>query len=163
MTHTAQQQGNGVIIVSFLVAYILTIVPLPDWLREARPDWAALILIYWCMALPQRVGVGVGWLVGLGQDALQSTLLGQHALGYTIIAYLTIKLHQRIRIFPLWQQALSVLVLLLLTRIILFWINGLVGRPATTPTIWLAAITGTLLWPWVFLIMREFRRSHHIR
>ena len=115
---TRKHEGGLTIVISFLIAYVLVVFPLPDWAELARPQWAALILIYWCMAVPDRVSVGVGWTVGLFQDALQSSLLGEHALSYAIVAFLTVKLHQRIRIYPLSQQALSVLVLLLLARMI---------------------------------------------
>jgi|SRR5690625_1260480 len=156
-------QGGWVIIASFALALILTVVPLPDWLSAGRPQWVALVLIYWCMALPNRVGVGVGFLVGLIQDALLGSLLGQHALTFALLAFLTIKLHQRIRVFPLWQQAISVLVLLLLTQLVIFWINGFVGRSPVSWTYWLTAVVGTLLWPWIFGLMREIRRSFRVQ
>ncbi len=156
-------QGGGIIIASFLVAYVLTILPLPSWLQQGWPDWVALVLVYWCIAIPQRVGVGVGWLVGLMQDAVQSALLGQHALAYALLAYLSLKLHQLVRVFPLWQQALSVMVLLLLTRLVVLWTNSFVGRPLAAMDYWLGALVGALLWPLVFLIMRELRRSFQVR
>ncbi|RFA31284.1 rod shape-determining protein MreD [Alkalilimnicola ehrlichii] len=156
-------QGGWTITASFVIALMLTVVPLPEWAAAARPQWVALVLIYWCMALPQRVGVGIGFIVGFMQDALLGSLLGQHALAFALLAFLTMKLHQRIRVFPLWQQALTVLVLLLLTQLILFWINGLVGRSPTSWTYWLAPFTGTVLWPWVFVLMRELRRNFNVR
>jgi rod shape-determining protein MreD len=163
MSNGARRRGGWVILVSFLIGYILTVMPLPDWLHRARPEWIALLLIYWCMALPERVGVFSAWLAGMFQDALQFSLLGQHALAYTLLAFLTVKLHQRIRLFPLWQQALVVLVLLMLTQLIITWINGFIGRPAGDWTHWLTVLTGTLLWPAVFLALRELRRSFDVR
>lgn len=163
MKTQAQHQGGWLIIASFVVGYVLTVLPLPDALAEARPDWPALVLIYWCMAVPQRVGVGVGWLVGLFQDALQVGLLGQHALAYAVLAFLTIKLHQRMRVFPIWQQSMSVMVLLLLNQLILLWLNGFAGRPSAGWTYWLAALVGTLLWPAVFVVMRELRHGFSVR
>ena len=160
---TQKHEGGWVIIASFIIAYALIVFPLPDWAELARPQWAALILIYWCMAMPDRVSVGVGWTAGLFQDALQSSLLGEHALAYAVIAFLTVKLHQRIRIYPLTQQALSVLVLLLLARLIQLWINGFVGRPPVDWQYWLPSIIGTLLWPWVFIVMRDMRRRFGVR
>lgn len=159
MNRPKSRQGGWLLIASFALAYLLTLVPLPEVLERARPEWVALVLIYWCMAVPERVGVGTGWLVGLIQDALQSTLLGQHALTYAVLAYLTLKLHQRIRVYPVWQQAISVMALLLLAQMILLWVNGVIGRPSLGWENWLAALTGTLLWPVLFVAMREFRRS----
>jgi rod shape-determining protein MreD len=158
-----QHQGGWLIVASFLLAYVLTILPLPEGLTQARPDWVALVLVYWCFALPERVGVTIGWLAGLMQDAVQSSLLGQHALAYTVLAYLTLKLHQRVRVFPLWQQALSVMLLLLLTRLLILWSNGFVGRPLPVMDYWLGALAGAALWPVVFFLMRELRHSFNVR
>jgi rod shape-determining protein MreD len=156
------RQGGWGIVASFLLAFLLTVLPLPDQFQNARPEWVALVLIYWCMATPERVGPSVGWLVGLAQDALQGALLGQHALAYALLAYLTIKLHQRMRVFPIWQQALSVMVLLLLSRLVLLWVSGLIGRPPADWQYWMAALTGSLIWPLVFVVMREMRRAARV-
>ena len=80
MALTTRSQGGLTIALSFFVALILTIIPLPDWMASFRPEWVALTLIYWSMALPQRVGVGIGWGLGLALDVLKGALLGQHAL-----------------------------------------------------------------------------------
>lgn len=159
----ARHQGGWLIVASFLLAYVLTILPMPVWLAQTRPDWVALVLVYWCFALPQRVGVGIGWLSGLLQDAVQSSLLGQHALAYAVLAYLTLKLHQRVRVFPLWQQALSVMLLLLLIRLVVLWSNSFVGRPLPVVDYWLGALAGAALWPAVFFLMRELRRGFNVR
>lgn len=163
MRSVAAHQGGWVILASFLLAYVLTILPLPEWLEIARPDWVALVLVYWCIAVPQRVGVGVGWFAGLLQDAVQNSLLGQHALAYAVLAFLTLKLHQRVRVFPLWQQALSVMLLLLLTRLLELWANSMIGRSLTGMDYWLGALIGALLWPIVFVLMRELRRGFDVR
>ena len=162
MTET-RHQGGWFIVASFLLAYVLTIVPLPPWLTYARPDWVALVLVYWCFALPERVGVGVGWLCGLLQDVLQSSLLGQHALAYALLAFLTLKLHQQVRVFPLWQQALSVMLLLLAVRLLVLWSNSFVGRPLPVTSYWLGALTGAVLWRAVFFLMRELRHRFGVR
>ena len=77
-----RQEGGGgwIIVTSFLAALALTVLPLPDWVALIRPEWVALVLIYWCMALPGRVGVGFAWITGLLLDVLRAGLLGQHAL-----------------------------------------------------------------------------------
>lgn len=133
------------------------------WAKSLRPEWTALILIYWCMALPQRVGVTVAWTVGLLQDVLQGFLLGSHALAFGIAAFLTLKLHQRIRVFPLWQQALSTLLLLLVIQLILLWVRGLSGHPDADWQYWLPALTGTALWPPLFLGLRAIRRRFQVQ
>lgn len=162
MTTTPRRRGTWMIVTSFILAFMLTLVPLPEWARAFRPEWCALVLIYWCMALPHRVGVGTAWLVGLLLDVMTGTLLGQHALGLSVIAYLTLLLHQRIRVFPVRQQALTVLVMLLLYQLLLLWVRGVTGHPPSSWTYWTASLSSTVLWPWVFILLREARRRYKV-
>lgn len=157
-----RHNGGWVIVLSFLAAMTLSILPLPEWARPFRPDWVALVLLYWCMALPQRVGVGTAWGIGLLMDALTTSLLGQHALGFALAVYLALRFHQQIRVFPLWQQALSVLVLLSIKQLPLLWVAGILGRPIHGLTVWLPPLMGTILWPWIFVILRDVRRRFHV-
>jgi len=156
------RQGTGMIILTMLASLLLTILPLPDAVEALRPPWYALVLIYWCFALPERVGVGTGWLLGLMVDSLTGCLLGQHALALSLIAYLSITLHRRVRIFPLWQQSLTVLVLLSVERLLSLWINGAIGRPTPPLEYWVPALVGMFLWPWVFVILRDLRRRFRV-
>ncbi|PWG65237.1 rod shape-determining protein MreD [Sediminicurvatus halobius] len=157
------RQGGWVIVASLFLALVLTVVPLPTAAEQLRPEWTALVLIYWSLALPQRVGVGVSWLVGILQDVLQGTLLGAHALAFALVAFLTMKLYQRIRVFPLWQQALTVLMLLLTVQLVLLWIRGLTGQPGADWAYWLPAVAGTVAWPVVFVLLRELRRFFQVQ
>lgn len=151
-----------VILVSLLIGMMLSIFPLPEWAEAFRPEWVLLILVYWCMALPNRVGVGLSWTMGLLIDVAQGSLLGQHALGYAVIAFLVIESHQRVRIFPVWQQALVLLTLLLLQQFLMTWIDGMIGQAPNTLQIFAPALVGMLLWPWVFVILRHARRSYRV-
>lgn len=157
-----RHHGGWVIAASFIVAFMLTILPLPAWADPFRPEWVAMVLIYWCMALPQRVGVGIGWTVGLLLDVLKGALLGQYAIGMTVTAYLALKLHQRIRVHPLWQQALSVLLLVALNQLLVLWVYGISGHPARSWLYWLPSLTSMLLWPWMFIILRDLRRRFRV-
>lgn len=151
-----------IIALSFLAALALTVVPLPDWLAPMRPEWTLLVLIYWCMALPERIGVGIGWIAGLLMDVLRAGLLGQHAMTLAIVAYLTLQLYQRLRVFPLWQQAFSVMVLVTLHQTLQAWVLGITGPP---PSLWqwlLPIVSSTLLWPPLFLILRAMRRYYGV-
>jgi rod shape-determining protein MreD len=151
-----------VILLSLLVGMMLTIFPLPEWAEPFRPEWVLLILVYWCMALPNRVGVGLSWTMGLLIDVAQGSLLGQHALGYAVIAFLVIEAHQRVRVFPLWQQALVLLTLLLLQQFLMTWIDGMIGQAPETVQVFAPALVGMLLWPWIFVILRHARRSYRV-
>lgn len=162
MTTLARHHGGGIIALTFIAAMMLTILPLPDWARIARPDWVALVLIYWCMALPQRVGVGVAWVVGIFMDALTGTLIGEHALTLTVVAFITLKLHQRIRLYPVWQQSITVLILLALNQLLTLWVNGIMGRPTQSWLYWTSSLLGMMLWPLVFSVLRSLRRRYTV-
>jgi len=151
-----------VIAATIIAAWALEIMPLPSWLALFRPEWPAMVLIYWCLALPQRVGIGIGWSVGLVVDVLRGALLGQHAMGYAVMAYLAVKLHRRIRIFPLWQQALTVMVFITLHMLLVLWVLGMIGQSRGMLTYWLPAISSAALWPWMFSGLRGVRRRFHV-
>jgi rod shape-determining protein MreD len=147
---------------TILVALLLTVLPLPTWAQMFRPQWYTLVLIYWTLALPERVGVGVGWLVGIILDVLTGTLLGQHALSLALIAFITYQMHQRVRLFPLWQQSLTVLALLLIERLVSMWVMGAVSQPPPTLLYWAPPLVGMFLWPWVYIILRDLRRKFQV-
>jgi rod shape-determining protein MreD len=157
-----RHHGGGAIVFTFLLALVLTILPLPEWARLLRPDWVGLVLIYWCMALPERVGVVSGWLAGLLVDLLTGTILGQHALALTVVAWTTIRFHQRMRLFPMLQQAATVLVLLILHQLLVLWISRFTGRPGAAWYFWAPSFTGMLFWPLVFSLLRGVRRSFRV-
>jgi len=159
---TPYRRGGWVIFASFAVALMLTMLPLPDWAAYWRPEWATMVLIYWCMALPDRVGVGIGWLVGLFLDVIHGAVLGQYALALALIAYFTLNLHQRMRIYTLVQQSLIVLVLVLLQQLLITWIKGFLGQSADSFAHWLPALTSMLLWSWMFIILRDLRRHFRV-
>jgi len=154
--------GGNIILLSFIAAFILSMVPLPQMLQTVRPEFVLIVLIYWCIALPNRIGVGYGWIAGLIFDVSTDALLGQHALTFALIAYLAIKLHQRIRVFPIWQQALTIFVLMMLQGTITLWIKGMLGDAPSLWSFMLPAISTALFWPVAYLLMRQIRRYYQI-
>lgn len=97
--------GLWVVVLSFLVAYLLAVIPFPEWAMNYRPEWVPMVLIYWVMALPYRIGIGSAWFVGIILDVLEGSILGLNALSLVIIAYVTLSLHQRLRMFSSLQQS----------------------------------------------------------
>lgn len=155
-----KHQGGWVIVFSFVIAMMLMAMPLPEWAICWRPSWVAIVLIYWCMALPDRVGIGIGWVLGLLLDVQQGTVLGQNALGLAIIAYITLISFQRMRMYPLTQQAVLVCLYLLLYELISLWIRSIMGAPPDNWTYWMPAFSSMLLWPWLFIVLRDLRRKY---
>jgi len=155
-------QGRLVIVVTLCVAMLLTILPMPEWARAFRPQWVTLVLLYWVIALPHLVGVGSAFVVGIVLDALTGTLLGQHALGLSVVAFIAIQLHQRIRVFPFWQQSLGILVLLVIEQLLGLWVNGATRGETPELIYWAIPPIGALLWPWIFVTLRKIRRHFKV-
>ncbi|MBI3897389.1 MAG: rod shape-determining protein MreD [Gammaproteobacteria bacterium] len=155
-------RGRLILFGTFAVAILLNILPGPAWAEPFIPDWVALVLIYWCMAAPQRISVGTGWALGLFLDVLYGALLGQHALAKAVIAFITVRLHPQLRMFPRWQQAVSVLVLLAINQLLVLWIRGAIGTDPGTVFYWTPSVVGMLIWPWLFVILRDLRRRGRV-
>jgi rod shape-determining protein MreD len=147
---------------SFLVAVVLAILPLPQWAEPFRPDWVGLVLIYWCIAAPERISVGTGFWVGIVLDTLYGSILGLHALAKSLTAFIAVKTHLKMRMFPRWQQAVAVCVLLLLNQLLVLWIRGMLGKAPSTFSYWTPSIVGMVVWPWLFVILRDVRRRFRV-
>jgi rod shape-determining protein MreD len=154
--------GGWIIFISLLIAFLLTALPLPDWANHWRPAWVAMVLIYWCMALPNRVGIGIAWCLGLLLDVQQGSLLGQNAMGLALIAYFIIQIHKRFRLFPLVQQSSLICFIIIFYLLIASWINGIMGIPPKSWVYWMPAFSSMVLWPWLFVILRDARRKYHV-
>lgn len=152
-------RGGLFVVSTFVVALFLSIVPMPSWANEYRPQWVTLILIYWCLMRPTVIGVFSGFLLGITQDLVAGALLGENALSLSVVAYLAGELHRRIRAFPLWQQAVAVWLLLLIERLLSLWVLGATGQPTPTLAYWLPTLIGLLLWPWLSLLLDRLRLS----
>lgn len=136
-------------------ALTLTILPLPNWAAAYRPQWAALVLIFWCLARPQQVGVFWAFGIGLLQDVVSGAVLGENALTLAVVAFLAVELHARILPFPPWQQTLSVWLLLVVERLLSLWILGATGQPTPTLGYWLPTFVSAMLWPAVSALLRK--------
>lgn len=141
-----------------VIALILSVVPLPHWMDVARPYLLLLLVIYWSLSAPRIAGLTFAWLCGMAIDVLKGTTLGQHALAFLLVSFLTHKFQLRMRIFPLSQQTLTVLLLLLLYEFVVFWTDGIIGYPVTAWTRWIPVFTSTLLWPVVVGILDTWNR-----
>ncbi len=144
-------------LVTSFVALILSVLPLPGWLEIARPAFLVLTVLYWSIAAPRAGGLLLGFAAGLALDVFQGAVLGQHALALTVITYIAVREHQKIRSKPAFQQALIVFGALIVYEFIVFAIDGWSGHPLTSPLRWVHTVSGAILWP---LATAVLERSH---
>lgn len=148
-----------VVVPTMLLALMLVMLPLPEWVQGYRPDWLTLVLIYWVMAMPERLGIVFAWIFGLLLDVTQGAILGQHAIGLVLVAFFVQLQYQRLRVFSLLQQALVVFILLVFKQLIVLWISGIVGQaPEDIASYFIPSVVGALIWPWLFVMLRDIRR-----
>jgi rod shape-determining protein MreD len=134
-------------ILSVVFALILSVLPLPHWMAVGRPDFLVIVVLYWSIMSPRVGGLLLAFLAGIALDAFKGVVLGQHALALTLCVAIAIKMHLRIRVFPILHQSLTVFMLLVIYQFVLYWIDGASGHPVTTAWRWLPAFTGAALWP----------------
>ncbi|MFC6669504.1 rod shape-determining protein MreD [Marinobacterium aestuariivivens] len=158
----ARPGGILIIVGTFLVGLVLSQLPLPGVFEWGRPEWVPMILIYWVLALPHRVGLGMAWMMGLSLDLLKGSTLGLNALALTLIAFLTLLIHQRLRMFPLWKQALMVMVLVGINQLTFHWMQSIAGNPRDSFMFMLPSLVSALVWPWIFVLLRSIRRTFRV-
>ena len=138
--------ANRAFIAFTLVAAFL--LNLPPWGRiDWMPDFLALVLVFWNIHQPRKVGIGIAFMFGLLMDVHESGLLGEHALAYSLLSYGAIALHRRVPWFGSIGRTLHVLPLFLLAQIVTVIVRIAVGSGAPDASYFLASATTALLWP----------------
>lgn len=143
---------------SLAVALLLSVAPMPNFTEIGRPLWLAMFLTFWVLMVPQRVGMLTAWFCGLAEDVLYGSLLGQNALILSLIIFLVLSLHQRLRMFPVWQQCLVLMVIYGLAQLVQLWLNALTGSRPPTLAFLLPVLVSGLLWPWVLGALKGLSR-----
>ncbi len=142
---------------SLAIAFVLQLMPLPQLLSPFKPYWVALVLIYWAIELPGRVGLGFAFLLGALGDVLTGELLGEQALRLVVLTFIVLRFRARLRFFPVWQQTVAVLGLLLNDRVVTLMVRGFSGEAMPSAVFWFAPLIGMLVWPFLFLLFDDLR------
>ncbi|MBT5483090.1 MAG: rod shape-determining protein MreD [Gammaproteobacteria bacterium] len=158
-----KHHGGWVITVSFVLAALFTVLPLPEWLEAYRPEWVALVVIYWVIALPDRIGLLTAWIVGFFVDVLEGSLLGLNALALALVAYLALSLYQRMRMFTAIQQSSTILILVGIHQLMSFWVLT-ANSQNTAPNLifMISALSSAIIWPFIFFGLRYIRRTFNV-
>lgn len=151
------QGSTGLILATVLLAFALSLWPLPNALGLLRPNWLALVLCYWLLETPGRIGLGVAFALGLTADLVFGTLLGEQALRLCVIAFIVLRFRARLHFFTLPQQTLAILALLLNDRIVVLMVRALSGEGIPPPDFWIAPLVGALIWPLLCLLLDDLR------
>ena len=142
----------------FVVALIMELAPWPAGFQAFKPSWLVLVLLYWTLALPDRVSIGWAFLLGVLWDIVLGSILGVHALVLSVACYFVSKYYLILRNLSLWFQSLLVLLFVFAIRVAIFLVEfSLHGAFFNWQEIF-GAIASGVLWPWVFLLMRTTRR-----
>ena len=158
-----EEQGWWKSVFGLVVALALSVMPLPASVAPFRPDWVAVVLLYWTLVSPRRFGMLTAFLMGLGLDTLSGALLGQHALALLVVVYLSQHFHLRMRAFPVSQQAVTVVGLLALYEFMLFWIDGVAGRTVPAIERWAPVLSGAVLWTVIIYAVDRRRQESQAR
>ena len=142
----------------FVVALVMELAPWPAGFQAFKPSWLVLVLLYWSLALPDRVSIGWAFMIGILWDVVLGTILGAHALVLSIFAYLITKNHLVFRNLSLWMQSLLVIFFVFAIRFSIFLIEFVVHRATFDWREIFGAIVSGILWPWLFLLLRSLRR-----
>ena len=147
------------ILFSFVLALLINQLPWGSDLGAFSPDCVAILLLYWTLNQPRRVGVGAAFLLGLMMDVGDGNVLGQHALAYTVIAYIALSRQRLIAVFPFWQQALVVLGLLLTGQLIMLLLQLSLGAAMVGWSYFAGCLLGAVLWVPLCNLMLSHQRK----
>jgi len=149
------------IALTFVLAFLWNLMPWGTTLWI--PDMVALVLVFWNIHQPRKVGMGVAFLLGLLMDVHDARLLGEHALAYTLLAYFAITIHRRVLWFSVYTQALHVMPLLFITHAVPVVIRLAMGAPLPGWQLLVAPLIEAVLWPMATaLLLAPQRRSADI-
>lgn len=142
------------VILSLAAAFLVNLMPWGHWLWV--PDFVALVLVFWNIHEPRRVGISTAFFMGLLMDVSSSTLLGENALAYTLLSYFSIMIHRRVLWFPVGMQSLYILILMLMMQVVQVLIRLLIGAQSPNYLLFFSeSIVGALVWPlvtWILLL-----------
>ena len=150
--------SNVFIFMSVFVALLINSLPWGGVWLLLRPDFVAVVLLYWCMHKPWRFGIGLSWVVGILADVADASLFGQHALAYTMLAYGGVVLNHRLQMFNLRQQAIHVFAILSLVYVVyasVYWIMS----GYLTWLYFIGCLTSTLLWAPLSIMFQTMRQK----
>ena len=159
-------QGGWLIVMTLGIAIVLAIVHLPEtwpqWLSWLRPEWVSLVVFFWVMELPHRLGLISAWVIGLIVDVLYADPLGLNGVLLATITYVAWRFYERLRMYSVIQQCGVVFVLILGSEAVRMFVRDLAWDRGWNWAVVLPALMSTVLWPFVYLILQRFRLQFRV-
>ena len=149
--------------ISAFVALVLTVVQLPGWLFYFWPDWIAIVVAYWALIAPKKIGPFIGFIIGTLLEVLFVRKFGILGFGLATLAFIVNSTSQQLRALSIWQQMLSIGVFISLFKLLTGWLSGLVSGFTITTEYWYSLFGSVLIWPFAYILLEELRRSVRIR
>lgn len=147
---------------SFMIALTLNIIDLPESISVYNPQWLVLVAAYWGIFAPNYTGIITGWAWGILLDVSQGTHLGIHALSLSLVCYMTVILHQRLRMYPLWQQALFIWLLASLDKLVVYQLMNFFSPQQVEFDYWMSSLSSAIFWPVIIFLMKIYRSKTRI-
>ena len=155
--------GWGFIMVSILLGFMLTAIPLPSWAEAWRPCWIALLIFYWCINFPNKTGVIFAFVTGIFLDVFNDGTLGEQALCLSMVSLVATTYSKRFKIYPRLQQGVFVAVLFLIYVFLVRKIQNFDAPLVDGITPVGEVISSAFLWPWLVLLLDEMARRVYFR
>ena len=147
---------TGAVLLSVIVAIMLTMLPLEERWALYRPEWIALTIIHWSLVAPNRIGFVMAWIAGLLLDALYGSIIGQHALGFTIVIFMSMRMRTRLVVDNIFQQFLILFLVLGTYMLVNLWILGITGNAPQGWGYWTPVVASILVWPFYHYFMKIY-------
>jgi rod shape-determining protein MreD len=151
------------VLITFLLAYMLVILPLPVWAIWFRPQWVILVFIFWAMIMPANFGIVTAWFIGILLDLLYSCPLGENALFLVLVAYVISKFHPRIYFFSFWEMLLSIFITVVLYQVLEFTIRGFSHGYLEFFMCFSRAFISAVVWPWIAFVLKGYQEKFGIK
>lgn len=149
-------------IIMFYLCALLAVIPFPLTYEWFRPQWLLMLIIFCQVINPGSFNPIWAWIVGLFLDSLLGTGLGEHALVFAVISYITALLRPRFLMKPLWLQVGKVFLLIALGQIFILWFHALAGKNPHTLLYWMGTVTSCVAWPIFVLLLQSLCHSFSI-
>ena len=147
---------------TLLIAFMLSALPMVDWVQWGWPKWVLVVFIYWVIALPHRFGMGWAFILGLLLDLLQGSHLGVNALAMVVVTFFVTLMYRRLRMYRAWQQSFMIFFLVVINQFISYWLQGIGSNASVGLWFLLPAPVSGFLWLWLVVVLRGIRRAFKV-